>query len=282
MSDKVRTKIALDEDEGCDERRRSKAKRHEIELPDSADVDINLANKLDQILNVSSKQTPRFFTNKPRAAAENGSSGRTKIEPVNIVNGRLKARCLTREELRQRLIKKYDTLVPELDPKRPNVRVVQVLSATEAVELGKIQARKQLERQLELNSVSGNQNAHANGLKGFRFNDGYEMPMNNDRTDHKNTSIRTKIKDKLKIKSSSSKQNSKTVRFDDNVSHRTHDKRIEDQEEEADEKHDKSNRPTPSVDDEDDDDNYIEGEDASDDVEDDTTESDCSTTVAGD
>lgn len=275
MSDNNRTKNSLDEDGECDVRK-AKAKRHDIELPSSADVDISLANKLDNILNVSGTTKPRFFTNKPKTSSENSSSF-TKVESVNIGNGRLKARCLSKEELRQRLIKNYDTLVPELDPERPTVRVVKVLSTTEAIELGKIQAKKQLVQQLELNSVSGNQNAHANGLVGFRFNDGYEMSMNSDRPDQKNvTTLRSKIKNKLKIKPS--KQFPKTVRFDDNGSDRTHVKRIEDLEEEADYKHEKSNRIThPSN--VDDDDSFVQNED---DGGDDTTESDCSTTDARD
>lgn len=220
-----RAKNSLDEDESSEERI-AKAKRHDIELPPSADVDINLAEKLDSMLSISSTRKPRFLTNRPKSSTKNESQSSSKIELNVPENGQLKARCLTKEELKKRLLKNYETLVPDLDPKRPNVRVVKILSATEALKMGKAQAKKQLERQLQLNSVSGNRNARANGLKEFRFNDGYEMSMDGDKKEQKNDkNVPSKVKDKPKIiaepssSSSPSEQKSKSVRFDDHVSY---------------------------------------------------------------
>lgn len=223
MSD-CRAKNSLDEGE-LSEERKVKAKRHDIELPPSAVVDVNLAEKLDSILSVSSTRKPRFLTNKPKSTTKNESQSSSKIESKSPEHGQLKARCLTVKELEQRILKNYETLVPHLDPKRSKVKVVKILSATEALEMGKAQAKKQLERQLHLNSVSGNQNARVNGLKEFRFNDGYEMSMNGDKQDQRNDeSVTSKIRDKPKIHlESSSEQKSKSVRFDDHVTYHTDD-----------------------------------------------------------
>lgn len=166
------------EDEINEDDRCAKIKRHDIDIAPTADVDNKLAEKLDSLLKINISNKRRFKTNKPRS--DRGDESRTVSDAV--VDGQqstLKQRNLTKEELRERLVKKYDTLVPELDPKRTSVRVVEVLSANESIELGKDQARKQLHREMELNSVSGNQLAYKKGLQSFKFNDGYELTMKN-------------------------------------------------------------------------------------------------------
>lgn len=268
MSDS-RGKVLYDEEPT--EERKTKIKRHDIEVP-TAEVDINLANKLDSILNIGGAPKPRFLTNKPKSSSENGSIDTIKLESDNLKNEKLKSRGLTKEELRKRLLSRYDTLVPDLDLKRPNVRVVKVLSATESIELGKIQAKKQIERQLLLASVSGNQKTQALGLKAFRFKDGDNQVEHQIQT----TGIRSKIKDRSK----ESKTGTKCVKFDDNVSHRTFERRIEETEDTmSDSSDDKVNETSSSSEDEDEDvdsdDNYLEDDD-------DVSESDCSTTIAAD
>lgn len=151
-----------------DNERPPKAKRHDIELP-VADVDIKLADKLDNLLRIRNTRKPKFSLNKPKGNSPNSDRGLDQIK--------LQSKNLTREDLRERLLKKYDTLVPELDPKRPQVKLVKILSAKESIELGKEQAKKQLQHQLELSSISGNRLAHANGIpSSFKIYDGYEMP----------------------------------------------------------------------------------------------------------
>lgn len=180
-------KVPRDEDgdqqetDGCtNDERATKAKRHDIEVP-VAEVDIKLAEKLDNILKVSDTRKPRFFMNKPKATSTNKVNCSTELADINTGDSnddkiRLKHKDFTKEQLRQRLSEKYETLVPELDSKRPTVKLVKILSATESLELGKKEAKKQLEHQLELNSVRGNQQARRDGIGSFRFHDGYELP----------------------------------------------------------------------------------------------------------
>lgn len=165
---------ARDEDDGDQNERSAKAKRFDFELP-MADVDIKLAEKLDNILKISSNTRPKFLTNKTKPRTQESACNTTNIVRENINPSKLKPRNLTKEELNERVLKKYDTLVPKEDPRRPKM-AVKFLSTTESIELGRVEAKRQLERQLELNSISGNQAAIKNGLKGFRFRDGYEKP----------------------------------------------------------------------------------------------------------
>lgn len=140
-----------------------------------AEADTRLAEKLDECLKISDARRARFFMNKPKCDTH---KDKNRISPaVGNLNetGKLKPKNLTKEELRERLLKKYGSLVPELDPKRPSVKLV-VLSATESLEMAKTEARKQLDDQLKLSSVSGSQRAQKDGLDSFKFKDGYEMP----------------------------------------------------------------------------------------------------------
>lgn len=144
-------------------------KRHDVEPP-MAEVDIKLAEKLDRCLNISATRKPRFFMNKPKGATAKSPTDKLK----DLDTGSLKPRNLTPEEIKQRVAKHYDTLAPELDPKRTKVKLVKVLSAKESLELGKDEARRQLNDQLKLSSVGGNRTALVNGTDSFKFNDGYE------------------------------------------------------------------------------------------------------------
>lgn len=166
---------ALDGDRG----RASKVKKRDVELP-MAEADLRLAEKLDSCLRIGDARRTRFSTNKPRVATKpsvaDDKQAISSDGTDRLVMGSIKRRNLTRDELRERLASRYDTLVPELDPKRTSVKLVKVLSARESVEMGKEQAKKQLIDQMELNSISGNQRAFVDGIDSFRFNDGYEMP----------------------------------------------------------------------------------------------------------
>lgn len=166
-----------------------KAKRHDIELPSMAEVDIRLAEKLDSLLSLGSnkEEKPRFFLNKLRSTSSDTSSqlednnvSKEKILPLigaqKSLSSEFKPRNLSSDQLKERLLKKYDTLVPELRPDSTNVKPVKILSAKESIELARDQARKQLERQMELGSIYGNQLAHDKGTGSFRFNDGYDTP----------------------------------------------------------------------------------------------------------
>lgn len=201
--------------EDLEEEKFLKAKRHDIEPP-MADVDIRLAEKLDNILKISDTRKPKFFTNKPKTnvTSFNARELIKNSSPKNSPQSdKIKLRNLSKEELKERLLKKYDTLVPELDPKRPTVNVVKVLTASQSIELAKSQARKQLDRQLELNSVSGNQQAFKKGLDSFRFNDGYEMPAKSFSNDGP---IKKAILSKqLKPNETKEKKDSKSVKFAD-------------------------------------------------------------------
>ena len=170
-----------------------KAKRHDVQLPDVASVDHKLAEKLDSLLSLGSDTKaqraakPKFFLHKLRSSSNDDTAqssdndiSKEKILPIighDDPASKMKPRNLTKEELRERLLKKYDTLVPELDPNRPkDIKVVKILTSKESIELAKEQAKKQLERQIHLSSVYENQQAHSTGLASFRFNDGYELP----------------------------------------------------------------------------------------------------------
>lgn len=169
-------KSVRDEDDEESASRSAKAKRVDIEAP-IADVDIKLAEKLDNLLKISSNAKPKFLTNKTKSdhhKACNTTEANTVVRET-IIYEKLKPRNLTKEELTERILKKYDTLVSENDPRRSKENV-KFLSTSESIELGRDQARRQTERQLRLNSISGNQAASRDGLKGFKFNDGYEMP----------------------------------------------------------------------------------------------------------
>lgn len=174
MENKRRVKFSreLEYDDGqvgIDERRSAKVTRTELELP-TAEVDIKLAEKLDSLLKLDGPSNPKFLTNRVNIhVRENGTKPAPEVS--------LKRRELTKDEIRERVARRYATLVPELDASRPKVRVVKVLSTRESIQLGKDQAQKQLERQLELNSVSGNQNAQRGTAKQFQFKDGFEHAL---------------------------------------------------------------------------------------------------------
>lgn len=154
-----------------DKPKASKVNKHDLDLP-TAEADIKLAEKLDSCLKLSEA---RFFTNKPKASP----SIKDKLISLKIKStdhSKMREKEKTKEQIAKRLISKYDSLVPELDPLRTKIKVVKVLSAKESLEMAKEQAKKQLVDQMELNSISGNQRAHVCGLDTFKFNDGYEMP----------------------------------------------------------------------------------------------------------
>lgn len=171
--------------------RATKAKRHDLEPPPMEDVDIKLAQKLDSILKVSETRKPKFFMNRTRTNADVRVDEPTSAHTGNEHHSKLRPRNLSKEELKERLLRKYETLVPELDPQRPKVNLIKIISAGESIELAKNQAKRQLERQFELNSVSKNQEAFIKGLSSFRFNDGYEMPTERSHTSPKQSKSRT-------------------------------------------------------------------------------------------
>jgi len=164
-----RLKITREEEEKPESERCTKAKRYDFEVATS-DFDLKLAQKLDSMLNINSNK-PRFLMNKPKAKP---TCRPDDIVKENASHGKMKQRNLTKEEMRQRLVRNHDTLVPELDSKRLQVKVVKVMSAVESMELGKVQARKQIERELELNSISGNQQAYRNKFGLSKSNDGHQ------------------------------------------------------------------------------------------------------------
>lgn len=216
-------RVKLLRDDEVDNERCIKVKRHDIDIAPTADVDAKLAEKLDSLLKIDNPHKSRFKTNKPRPSQADESRTVTD-KTVSPEQTKLIQRNLTKEELKERLIKKYDTLVPELDPKRTKVKVVEIFSANESIRLGKDQARKQLQRELEINSVSGNQSAYKTGLKAFKFNDGYELTMKNfatKRTDQNELASKSSLSSALKNKcsgSSTKPKASKSVGFSDNVS----------------------------------------------------------------
>lgn len=163
-------KITRDNEDVIDEclDKIAKVQRREVDIS-TADVDIRLAEKLDA-LQINAQKRNRFSINKPRPS--------DKQNPVDkVVEGHLKRRNLSKEELKHRLANRYDTLIPELDPERKPVRLVTILSASESLELGREQAKKQIEQQLTTSSVSGNQAAARDGSRGVTFRDGYELPQ---------------------------------------------------------------------------------------------------------
>lgn len=167
-----------EEEEDEKEKKYTKAKRHGVEVS-IADVDIKLAEKLDNVLKVSfNSRKPKFLTNKLKDKNDMSTSLHKSNEEQQA---KLIQKDFTKEQLKQRLLTKYETLVPELDPNRARVRLVKILSASESIELGKDQARKQMERQLELSSISKNQEAFKNQYRKFKFNDGYEQPSTNNK-----------------------------------------------------------------------------------------------------
>lgn len=163
--------------EDDDEDRFTKAKRHDVELP-VADSDIKLAQKLDSILKLGKSRKPRFYTYKPRDSGQNQNASVTGhlAQEANTPERIMQRRNLTKQELEERLAKHYDTLIPELDKNRPVVRVVKILSATESMKLAENVAKKQLARELELSSVSGNRLAHEKGIGAFRFEEDCDEP----------------------------------------------------------------------------------------------------------
>lgn len=198
------SKFARDDNDEEPVSRTTKAKKVNFELP-SADVDLKLAEKLDSILKISNNTKPKFYSNKSKQGAQEKCS-------TNITsNQHLKPRNLSKEELHERVLKKYDTLVSEKDTDLPKKKII-FLSTTESVEVGKDQARKQLERQLELNSVSGNQAATKYGIQGFKFNDGYEMPSRYF-SDVNHTFISDDPGGSALEQGQKSQKNSKSVRF---------------------------------------------------------------------
>lgn len=215
-------RVKLLHDDEVESERCPKIKRHDIDVTPTAEVDTRLAEKLDSLLSISNPHKSRFRTNKPRSP-RNDTARATLDTTIIEEQASLKQRNLTKDQLRDRLIKRYDTLVPELDPNRTKIKVVEILSANESIKLGRDQARKQLQRELEINSVSGNQSAYKTGLRGFKFNDGYELTMKNfatkniNRNEFSASPLSSVLKDKRKGSSTKSKV-SKSVGFSDNVS----------------------------------------------------------------
>lgn len=208
--------LGRNEDSG--ERRVTKAKRHELELP-VADVDVKLAEKLDNILKLGDNVGRRFLTNRTRTR---DVSDRTKVIDNSIKESDsgsrgLTPRNLTKDELKERLKSKYDTLVPELDSRRQTLKNFKVLSTRESIQLAKVQAKKQLERQLELSSVSGNHLAHKRGLSSFRFNDGYEIPSKSFEVNPHKSAGKGILS--FKSRAQHAESGSKTVKFASNSSH---------------------------------------------------------------
>lgn len=208
--------IKLPYDDEDKEERITKAKRHDLEPPMAA-VDIKLAEKLDNILKLGGTRKPKFFTNKLQTARtsnlENSPIEKHSTKDTCITNNhKIEPRNLSPDELKERLLKKYDTLVPELDPKRPKVRLIKILSASESIELAKSQARKQMEQQMELNSVAGNQQAYISGTGSFIFRDGYEMPVKSLESPGNLRKSNFISKTKLKTTESATKS-SKSVKF---------------------------------------------------------------------
>lgn len=169
-----------DEAEDCEDigsRRVTKARRADIEIP-VEEVDIRLADKLDSLLRISDTKKPKYFLNKPKQQGNSRLAEQTKKSDTNslpvLEMCKLKPKNLSKEELRERLLKKYDTLVPELAPRTHLVTQMRILTTKESLDLARDQSKKQLERQMALNSVSGNRNALINGIDTFRMDDDNE------------------------------------------------------------------------------------------------------------
>lgn len=155
--------------EDGDESRFPKVKRHDIELP-IAEVDIKLAEKLDSILRLGELRKPRFFTNRAKSSDKKATEQTIFAVAASETTGKqLQRRNLSKKELEERLSGRYDTLAPELDKNRHKVKVVKVLSATESMKLAENEAKKQLNRDLQMNSVSGNRSAILKGKGAFEF-----------------------------------------------------------------------------------------------------------------
>lgn len=193
-----------------EENRSSKVKRHEFDLPPSELVDVNLANKLDSILRLQDKlnSKPKFVPNKTRQ----------ELRPTNFsgepdkISLRRDLACTCKEEL----FKKYDTLTPELDPKRPNVKMMKLLSINESLKLARDEAEKQMDREMYLNTVSGNLCAQKKKAKKFVFNDGYEMPLSKfDKNNRRGSASTEYDQETSKPSSSKSKAKSKVLTFED-------------------------------------------------------------------
>lgn len=177
---KTQRRLSEADDDEADEGARSvKAKRHDFNIP-SAEVDINLAEKLDKLLSIGScHRKPKFLTNRTKNNSETTSDIIKNVLPPKLdptssqADNPIKLRNLSKEKLKERLVK-YDSLLPELDPKRPSVKLIKVLTIKESLELGQREAKRQLEQQMQLNSVSGNRAAQkSKNLSEFKFQDGY-------------------------------------------------------------------------------------------------------------
>lgn len=222
MSDKTKSKRGVQDENGDDEQRFAKAKRHDI-VPTDAEVDLKLAQKLDDILKLGTTRKPRFHTNRARQKVSDGSAngGGGDDDDGAVIKSKpakSKNKNLSKKELRDRLLQKYDTLVPELDPKRPNVKVVKVLSAGDSVDLAKAHAQKQIENQLKLGSVAGNQKAHLEGIDSFH--EAFEMSTEG--FARRKSSLRNRSQtddvDSLPECNNNSSSNKKTVRFSQKIS----------------------------------------------------------------
>lgn len=165
-------RLDSDDDEDPTTERVSKVTKTDMVQPPSLLMDRLLAEKLDKLRLNRSKEKIKFVPNRPRQRYAESSKQGIKKEAL----GRLGAR--PRDSIIDRLNSKYDTLVPELSRSKPTVKLINIVSTKESMELASAQAKKQMERQLELNSVSGNRQIKQNKaiLKKFQFNDGYEMP----------------------------------------------------------------------------------------------------------
>lgn len=145
--------VIADSLEDSENVRLTKVNRIELDAP-IADIDLRLAEKLDRILKIGGPNKSKFFINKPKERIG---------ETVELSTDKLKRRNFSKEELKERVARRYDTLVDSSGWHKP--RVVKVLTASESVELGRDQAIKQIEREMEMNSVSGNISVQRNLLE---------------------------------------------------------------------------------------------------------------------
>lgn len=134
----------------------SKVTRRDVDIPEAELADLKLAEKLDSVLKLKETSKPKFVPNKLNNKPP-FSYG--KEHQTTVLKKEEKATPDKNESVDERLrrfCKRYETLAPELDPKRDTVRVVKVLSNAESISMARVQAKKEYERDLYLNSVMGN------------------------------------------------------------------------------------------------------------------------------
>lgn len=131
--------------ESIEEEPSSKAARRDFAEPTTEIVDQKLAEKFDKLLQLRDKKSP-FVPNKLKQE-DSSSSDKSKDDKKPKLSKKQKPSV-------EELLKKYDTLISEGDTKKG--RPIKVLSHSESLEVAKVHAKNEYEREMYLNSVAGN------------------------------------------------------------------------------------------------------------------------------